>query len=238
MLNILLKSRNKIICEAESIQVEQVANNKHVVLVRLMKHTHNHTINEYIGTKLIIDVFYNTYKYGMVVLNKGIIFPDAVTEKDDCLEIIGEFGFSNNYNPYNQELINHVHKYWTGNFNTLIDRSTFDDKDFCLYLETLAIYRNFPKQLQLKSKYLLETKTIRNKCDLFIQLGEMFAGKQTYFCYGLDVLDKSLCYHFKSIDSKIPFEIRDKDLIVQKVGEKYFKTLLDVLDPFFIIEMD
>ncbi len=230
MLSINLKKENKVICKAELIQVEQ--SNEDISIIHL-KYTDLSSFSEYLEKKLIIDILFDTEKYGMVIYMKGIIYPQTLEQNNDYITITGDFIISDDYNPYDQELINHIYKYWKDSPSNLIDRSSFSEKDFCLYLDTLSIYHNFPEQIQFKSNYIFDSDIIVNKCDLFIQIGELFAGKQIYFCHGLDILEKSLKYHFKSINSKIPFEIRNKNLIIQKVGKDYFETMLEVMNPFF-----
>ncbi len=236
MLSIHLKKGNRIICKAELIQIEPSAYNQGLSIIRL-KHKDLFKCDKNLEEKLIIDILINTQKHGMVIYMKGIIYPKTLTENNSYLEIIGEFIVSDDYNPYNQELINHIHTYWKDNPVSLIDRSDFSEKDFCLYLDTLAIFNNFPERLQLKSSYVFNNAIV-NKCDLFIQLGELFAGQQIYFCHGLDVLEKSLRYHFESLNSKIPFELKNKNLIIEKVGKDYFETMLEIMDPFFDLKLN
>jgi hypothetical protein len=237
MLSINLKKENKVICKAELIQIEQSAYNTDVSIIRL-KHNDLFKFDKNLEKKLIIDILMNTQKYGMVIYMKGIIYPNTLIENNGYLEITGEFIVSDDYNPYDQELINHIYTHWKDSPVSLVDRSGFSEKDFCLYLDTLAIFHNFPERLQLKSSYVFDSNTIVNKCDLFIQLGELFAGQQIYFCHGLDVLEKSLRHHFKSLSSKIPFELRNKNLIIQKVGKDYFETMLEVMSPFFDLKLN
>lgn len=233
MLSVIIEQKKNILIEAKfiTISINTIGVSKSVI--HLFPKNIFHELQDFVGNKVTLKILLKNKLDKVIILNKATVLINSIGNNSDSVEIQGNISFSDDYYPYNQELLNHINKYWNKN---IIERSQFELNDYDLYLDTLLLWNGIPESLVVKSHYILDGSVVKNKYDLFIQIGEMFIGNKGYFGLNLDALDDCLSITMKGIMSKIPLEIKDSDLLSEKIGKDYFDSLVDVFNKYFDVK--
>ena len=236
MLSVVVKSNKKTLVDSELIKLEKSKANPSKYIVQAFSKSVSQELDKFIGSTSVLKILMKDKFNRTVILHQGNALLHSSTNTSDFTDIECSISFSDNYYPYRPDLLNHITKYWGRDLLNPIDRSQFSGEDFCLYLDTTLLWSGVPELLEIKSRYVLDGASIQSKCDLFIHLGEIFIGDKGYFGLNLDALEECFSLTIKGVDSKIPFELKDGEILSEKIGQSYFDSLTDVLNRFFLVE--
>lgn len=238
MLLITLTYKNKLLAEAFNIHITEIEPDTEKYRVSLHLTNAAHALDVSIGKRLTLIVQMKNRNGAMFILNTATVTIDRIerTAKSDVIDLFCDLQVRDDYYAYDQDLLDHIRHYWQPEEMESIDRSQFTEEEHCLYMRALLFWHGVPDKLDLQSKYCLEGNKVKNKCDLFICLGELFIGERGYIGNNLDALHECL---FETVKTKtaILFEIKSARALKEKIGEQYLMKLKGVLDRFFEVQL-
>jgi RNAse (barnase) inhibitor barstar len=236
MLYIVFEDKKKKLLEANFLELRALEIGISKYVIKLFPSDNFFDKGSFLGDQLKLNILFENKLNKLVKLNQAIVWIDSIIQHIEFIEIQCKLSFSDDFYPYNQELLNHLYKYWNGDSKVFIDRSGFTQEDLSLYLDASLLWNGVPESIEVKPRYILDGGDIRNKYELFIQIGEIFIGNKGYFGLNLDALDECLSITMKGLIKKVSLEIKNGKILSENIGSMYFESLMGILNRFFNIE--
>jgi len=227
MLSIKLYHKKKELFKAERI----IINSDNLTLF-----TNKENLNEEISNlkELNLIIRLKDFKSNWNILNEFIITPKLVTSSNHKIKINGIINELDDYYEYDQELLNHISKYWID--KNQITWRNFSSENCKLYLKTSLLWSRVREGFRLKEHYFIRKNDVFNRDSFFINIGEQFVGERGYFGNGIDGMKD--CLSNCEIEENTKLFIEDWYSLKNILGDKYAHDTVKVLNQYLQVVID